>query len=164
MSARLFRPGFALLAALALPLAACGGGEDADTTTVVESTESADAPAMPTDPVGGDVTVDGTIAAAGTDLTALPVADATANIDGWIAKLEGAEFEQADGIVAGLRELKTQLATMPLDGSAIGATLADLGDETTAAAAGASSSSQDGLRTLGRTLSTAGERLGGTSM
>lgn len=160
-----------LLAALALPISACGGDE-VDTTATVVDTETADpmaADPMATDPMAtgtmaGDVTVDQTIAAAGSDLTMLPVADATANIDGWIATLQGAEFDQAEGIREGLNELKAELTAMPLNGAAIGETLADLGDLTTQSAATASTSSQEGLRTLGGALSAAGAKLGGSSM
>ena len=160
-----------LLAALALPISACAGDETDEVATVVDT----DADPMAADPMAdpmatgtmaGDVTVDGTIAAAGSDLTALPVADATANIDGWIAKLGAPDvaFDQKDGIVNGLNELKAELAAMPLDGAAIGETLADLGDLTTESAATASTSSQEGLRTLGGALSAAGAKLGGSSM
>ena len=157
-----------LLLALALPLAACGGDEAAETTVVtetpaVEAPMEADpmAPADPmaADPMASDVTVDGTIAAAGTDLTALAPAAAVENIDGWIAKLEGDQF--AD-VRANLTELKAQLTATPLDGAAIGATLTELGEQTTASAAGASSSSQEGLRTLGGALSATGARLTGS--
>ena len=162
-----------LLLAVALPLAACGGDEATDTTTVVtpdattEPMAPADPmttpePAAPTGTMASDVTVDGTIAAAGTDLTALAPAAAVENIDGWIAKLEGAEFAQAGALRTGLTQLKTQLTATPLDGAAIGATLTDLGEQTTASAAGASSSSQEGLRTLGGALTAAGQKLGGT--
>ena len=162
---------YLLLAALALPLSACGGDE-AD-TTVIETPATTDPmatdPMAPADPMAGgtmagDVTVDGTIAAAGSDLTALAPAAAIENIDGWIAKLQGAEFDQQNEIMNGLQELKTELSATPLDGAAIGETLADLGDETTAAAATASTSSQEGLRTLGAALTAAGQKLGGSSM
>ena len=161
---------YLLVAALALPLAACGGDEAADTTVVDTTAEPAtgtmdpamDAP-MDDGTMASDVTVDGTIAAAGTDLTALPAADAVANIDGWIAKLEGAQFDQAGDLTSGLRELKTQLGAMPLDGSAIGETLSELGELTTASAGTASSSSQEGLRTLGGALSATGAKLSGGS-
>ena len=157
---------YLLVAALALPLAACAGDEAADTTVVDTTTDPMATDPMAADPMAdgtmaSDVTVDGTIAAAGTDLTALPAADAVANIDGWIATLEGAQFDQAGDITAGLRELKTQLGAMPLDGAAIGATLTEIGDLTTASAATASSSSQEGLRTLGGALSATGAKLSG---
>ena len=115
-----------------------------------------------TDPMASDVTVDGTIAAAGTDLTAMAIPAATANIDGWIAKLEGDQFSE---LRLDLARLKTQLTASPLDGAAIGATLTELGEQTTASAASASSSSQEGLRTLGSALSATGARLtGGSTM
>ena len=160
-----------LLLAFALPLAACGGDEAADTTVVDTTDPAATAPMddpmaadpmavdpMAADPMASDVTVDGTIAAAGTDLTALAPAAAVANIDGWIAKLEGEQFA---GLRTDLGTLKTQLTATPLDGAAIGATLIKLGEATTASAAGASSSSQEGLRTLGGALSATGTKLAG---
>lgn len=165
---------YLLVAALALPLAACGGDEAGDTTVVDTTTDPMVTDPMVADPMAtdpmaggtmaGDVTVDGTIAAAGTDLTALAPAAAISNIDGWIAKLETAEFDQSDDLVEGLRELKTELGAMPFDGSAIGETLNDLGELTTASAATASSSSQEGLRTLGGALSATGARLSGGTM
>ena len=152
---------YLLLAALALPLSACGG-DKADTTTVeAPATTEPMAPA-PSGTMTDDVTVDGTVQAAGTDITALPAADAVANIDGWIAKLQGAQFDQAGAITTGLGTLKTQLQTTPLNGAAIGQTLTTLGTETTAAAATASSSSQAGLRTLGSALTAGGQKLSGS--
>ena len=166
-----------LFLALALPLAACGGDEAAD-TTVVDTTDPMVDDAMSDDmtavdpmasdsmsdgAMASDVTVDGTIAAAGSDLTALAPAAAIANIDGWLAKLDGAQFGQAGEIRNGLEELKAELSASPLDGAEIGETLADLGQQTTATAAEASSSSQAGLRALGSALSAAGAKLGGTS-
>ncbi|HEX8298395.1 MAG TPA: hypothetical protein VF594_04475 [Rubricoccaceae bacterium] len=158
-----------LLLALALPLAACGGDEAetaTDTTAPAAdapmATEPMTEPGATTDPMASDVTVDGTIAAAGTDLTALAPAAAIQNIDGWIAKLEGDQFSE---LRLDLERLKAQLSTTPLDGAAIGATLTELGEATTASAAGASSSSQEGLRTLGGALSSTGARLtGGSAM
>lgn len=151
-----------LLLALALPLAACGN-DDAPTTetTGVNPGTATTAPATPApmDPLASDVTVDGTIAAAGQDITMMPIADATANIDGWIAKLEGDQFAE---IRTTLERLKLDLAAQPIDNAALGATLSSLGTQTTAAAATASTSSQEGLRTLGGALSAAGAKLSGS--
>lgn len=150
-----------LLLALALPLAACGN-DDAATTETPGSNPGTMAPApAPPAPMASDVSVDGTIAAAGSDITAMPVAAATANIDGWIATLEGERFAE---IRTTLGRLKLDLAAQPIDNAALGATLTSLGEQTTTAAATASSSSQDGLRTLGSTLSAAGSRLSGSAM
>lgn len=154
-----------LLLALALPLAACGNDDAATTettTTVPEAVPSTTTPSpAPTAPVVSDVTVDGTIAAAGQDITMMSVPAAVANIDGWIAKLEGERFAE---IRTTLERLKLDLAAQPIDNAALGATLTSLGEQTTASAATASSSSQEGLRTLGGALSAAGARLSGSAM
>ena len=152
---------YLLLAALALPLSACGG-DTADTTTVeAPATPDPMAP-VPSGTMAGDVTVDGTIAAAGSDITMMAPAAAIENIDGWIAKFGDLDFDQKTQIVTGLQTLKTQLQATPLDGAAIGQTLTLLGTETTAAAATASSSSQEGLRTLGSALTAGGQKLSGS--
>lgn len=149
-----------LVGALALPLAACGN----DTATVDPAptavTDPA-APMTPTEPLADNATVDGTNAAIGTDITALPMAAATANIDSWMSQLEGDRF--AD-LRASLEMLKLDLAAQPLDGPKIGATLSTLGQQTTAAAAGASTSSQAGLQQLGASLSAAGAKLSTPAM
>ena len=154
-----------LVGALALPLAACGNDTETATTEPMTTTEPmapATDPMAPADPMANDVTVDGTNAAIGSDITALPAAAALANINGWIAKLEGDQF--AD-LRASLETLKLDLAAQPMDGTKIGATLSTLGTQTTAAAAGASSSSKAGLEQLGASLSAAGAKLsGGTAM
>lgn len=105
-----------------------------------------------------DVTAEGTLEAIPAEgLTAMDPMAAIGNIDAWIAKLDGADFDNADEIRGGLMQLKDQLQQMPLDGSAIGATLVDLGTWTTEAAPG------DGaLQQLGSALVASGERL--TSM
>ena len=72
----------------------------------------------------------------------------------WIAKLDG--NEAAAPIVEGLKTLKGQLTATPLDGSAIGATLVELGTGTKAAAAGDGS-----LEQLGEALENAGNTLMG---
>lgn len=140
--------------ALALPLAACGGDETADADVVVEPD-----PVVVADPMvdeAPEVTAQGTLDAvteAG-GLTALAPGAAVANIDGWIAQLEGNEAFAPT--VEGLQTLKTQLTTDPLDGAAIGATLAMLGEQTTAAAGGDAA-----LEQLGDALSSAGATLAG---
>lgn len=150
-----------LVGALALPLAACGNDTatvDPATTTTMDPVT----PMTPADPLADNATVDGTNAAIGADITAMPMMAATQNIDSWISQLEGDRF--AD-IRASLEMLKLDLAAQPLDGAKIGATLSTLGQQTTAAAAGASSSSQAGLQALGTKLSSAGAMLsGGTAM
>lgn len=151
--------------ALALPLAACGN-DDAATTPGSNPGTTATADPMvatpaPMDPLASDVTVDGTIAAAGSDITMMSVPAAVANINGWIAKLQGDQFAE---IRTTLERLKLDLAATPINNAALGATLSSLGTQTTAAAAGASTSSQEGLRTLGGALSAAGTKLSGSTM
>ncbi|MEL6615069.1 MAG: hypothetical protein AAFQ43_04995 [Bacteroidota bacterium] len=157
-----FLPLAALL--LALPLAACGGDEAADDAATGDAyaddgaaaSDAAPADAATTD--APDVDVPGTIAALESGLTAIPLADATANIDGWIATLEGTQFTD---ISASLQALRTDLQAESIDGAAVGAHLSRLGELTTEAATGASSSSQEGLMRLGELLSTAGSSLTG---
>ena len=150
---------FALL--FALTLTACTEGDtttvettDPDVTTVDPVT-----PAMPDTmaaPMMDDVTAQGTLDAvqAAGGLTDLAPATAVANIDAWIAKLDG--MDGTDGVVDGLQTLKTQLTTTPLDGNAIGQTLMSLGEQTTAVAGDDASLSQ-----LGSALTSAGETLTG---
>lgn len=157
-----YLPLFAL--ALALPLAGCGDGETVDATDtdvvavdpVVEDDPMADDTMMDEAP---EVTAQGTLDAvqeAG-GLTSLAPGAAVANIDGWIAALDG--NEAAAPVVENLQTLKTQLTTDPLDGSAIGATLVALGEQTVAAAGGDAA-----LEQLGSALTSAGQTLTGDSM
>lgn len=157
---------FALLAlALSLPLAACGTDEtvEVDDVDVVDDAAMMDDDAMMDDTMVDDdmaatdaVTAQGTLDAVGAagGLTALAPGAAVANIDGWIAQLEGNEAFAPT--VEGLRTLKTQLTTDPLDGAAIGQTLSMLGEQTTAAAGG-----DTALEQLGSALSAAGAELSG---
>ena len=150
---------FRLLLALALlPLAACGDADDAvvtdDATVVTDDTvvlDDADG-TMAADDVTAEGTIDAAVDAGG--LTSIAPDAAVANIDAWIAKLTG--VAGAEGVVDGLGTLRTQLTTDPLDGAAIGSTLASLGDMTSAAAAGDAA-----LESLGRTLTEAGNTLMG---
>ena len=157
---------------LALGLSACADNTDATDDVDVAVTTSddpmtADAPAGDpmTDPMAGTATtadtsvtaqstVDAATAAGG--VTSLAPAAALANIDGWIAKLEG--NADAAPVVANLRMLRGQLSATPIDGAAVGQTLTQLGEQTTAAAAGAGSQ-QASLEALGGALSEAGAAL-----
>lgn len=147
--------------ALALPLAACGTDETAEVEVVedpvVEDVVVED-PAMDGDMADADdaVTAQATLDAVNEagGLTALAPGAAVANIDSWIAQLEGNDAFAPT--VEGLQTLKTQLTTDPLDGAAIGATLSMLGEQTTAAAGG-----DTALEQLGSALSAAGEQLTG---
>lgn len=106
--------------------------------------------------MSADVTAAGTLDAAESagGLTELAPSTAVSNIDAWIARLDG--MPSAAPIVTNLRTLRSQLQSAPLDGMAIGMTLSELGEQTTAAAAGDAS-----LRQLGQALSQAGGMLSG---
>ncbi len=161
---------FLLLAfALVLPLAACADpepdGDEIVTDDGVMIDDAADDLDMDDDMMMDDdammadpVTAQGTLDAVPAEgLTAMSPATAIANIDNWIAQLDGADFENADEIRDGLMTLKDQLQTTPLDGSAIGETLTNLGTWTVQSA-GADAA----LTNLGQALESAGQSL--TSM
>ena len=109
---------------------------------------------MMSDDMAPSVTVEGTLDAAQSagGLTEIAPSAAVSNIDGWIARLEGTPSNAP--IVANLRTLRSQLQAPTLDGTAIGQTLAELGEQTTAAAAGDAS-----VRRLGQALSQASQML-----
>jgi hypothetical protein len=138
--------------AFLLPLAACE-------TEEVEPIET-DADVVAVDPIDtpmtDEVTVEGTIAAAGDDITALAPAAALDNINGWIDRLDGADFQNATEIREGLMTLRDQLQEAPLNGAAIGETLTNLGTWTVEAAGGTGD-----LATLGNALQSAGQNLTG---
>lgn len=152
--------------ALALALTACAP-RDQDVTTpqptpgATTGMPPADG-AMTDDPMSDDmdmasgVTAEATLDAAQSagGLTSLAPTAAVSNIDAWIAQLDG--VPAAAPVVANLRTLKSQLQAPTLDGMAIGMTLSELGEQTTAAA-GADAS----LRQLGQALSQAGSALSG---
>ena len=150
-----------LLALALLPLAACADADDTvatddvDVVAVEPVTEPMDDPAM-ADPMADDVTAQGTLDAVQSagGLTNMAPTAAVANIDAWIAKLDG--MDAAAPVVDGLQTLKGQLTATPLDGAAIGATLVMLGDQTTAAAGDDTS-----LQQLGQALTSAGNTLQG---
>ena len=158
-----FTPLLVLL--LAFSLAACA---DDDTVAENQMEEVPTTEVVPLDPEpvvpadAPEVDVPGTIAALESGLTNIPAGAAVDNINGWIAKLDGAGFEGADEITDHLAQLRGELQETELDGAAIGGHLSRLGELTTAAADGASSSSQEGLRTLGGLLSSGGAMLSGT--
>ena len=156
-----------LALALTLPLAAC-----ADDTTPADDAVVVDPVDPVVDPIDdgtmmddgmmadgmADVTAQGTLdAVPAGGLTEMAPATAVGNIDQWIARLDGATFENSDEIRQGLMTLKDQLQTTPLDGSAIGETLTNLGNWTEASAGGDASLTQ-----LGQALASAGQNL--TSM
>ena len=157
---------FALLCALlALPLAACGNDDAVETTDPVV-TDTYDDTAVEDDgmmddatsagDVAADVDLAGTIAAAGSDVTAIEPSAALANINGWINTLDGQTFTNATEIRDGLISLKEQLQANPLDGAAIGAILTDLGTWTKASAPDNAE-----IQTLGDALLAGGAKLTG---
>ena len=150
--------------ALTLSLTACAQREadvvaprpaPGTTTGAMPADGAMDDPIM-SDGMASSVTVEGTLDAAQSagGLTAIAPSAAVSNIDGWIARLEGTPANAP--IVANLRTLRSQLQAPTLDGMAIGRTLAELGEQTTAAAAGDAS-----VRQLGQALSQAGQTLTG---
>lgn len=147
----------ALLIALALPFAACESTPDEPVVDdpIVETVE--EAPDDTTTAAAEAVTPEGTVEAvqAAGGLTALPGEAAVANIDGWIAQLEGnADFAP---VVEDLQLLRGQLQESPIDGAAVGATLQRLGEATTGAAG-----DNESLQTLGAALTEGGNALAGS--
>ncbi len=152
-----------LALALLLPLAACETEPDVDATTI-DTTD----PIVTEDPMMDDtmddgmmdadaVTAQGTLDAVPADgLTAMAPATALANIDSWIDQLDGATFTNASEIRQGLMTLRDQLQEDPLNGSAIGETLTNLGNWTSEAAGGDAALGQ-----LGSALTSAGNGLTG---
>ena len=156
-----------LCALLVLPLAACADDDAAVDTVdpvVVDDTDiDMVEPGMDDnmdDNMAGDVAADvdlpGTIAAAGSDITALEPSAALGNINGWINTLDGQTFPNATEIRDGLMTLRDQLQASPLDGAAIGATLTNLGDWTAASAP-----DNADIQTLAGALRSGGEKLTG---
>ena len=146
---------------LALSLTACAPRESdvvtpqpAPGATTGVSPDDPMSDAMSADGMAPSVTAEGTLDAAESagGLTNLAPSAALANIDGWIAQLEGTPA--AAPVVANLRTLRSQLQASPIDGMAVGMTLSELGEQTTAAAGGDAS-----LRQLGQALSQTGAML-----
>lgn len=138
--------------ALLLAVFAAGCAQTPMETTPSATTVRSIAPAAA-------VTATGTVSAAQAagGLTRLAPAAAVANIDGWIARLDG--VPAAAPVVTDLQTLRLQLQAMPIDGRAVGLTLTRLGAATSAAA-----SADASLRPLGAALSDAGAMLTSGSM
>lgn len=152
-----------LALALTLPLAACGA-DDTDDTAVVEPTTPAVDPMMEDnttmngDMAMNDVTAQSTLdAVPAGGLTEMAPSAALSNIDSWIAQLDGATFTNSTEIRDGLMTLRDQLQATPIDGSAVGETLTNLGTWTVEAAG-----TDTALTNLGNALQSAGQNL--TSM
>lgn len=118
-----------------------------------EETMDAEMPA----PVG-EPTVAETNAALEQGVGAIPAQDALNNIDGWIARLEGAEFAQRDDIVQGLRDLRAALQESPIDGGRVADLLEDLGSWTSQAGTDAGNAD---VQRLGQLLTENAQRLRG---
>lgn len=125
---------------LTLPLfalAACGGEAETEIAET-EFEEAADMDAarpVGTMPGAEGVSINETVDAvrgAGNDITAIPPAAATGVIDGWIAKLSATPG--ANNVVAGLQQLRAELASGNIDGARVGSLLTDLARETRALA------------------------------
>jgi hypothetical protein len=138
-----------LLALPLLALAACEPEAEEPAPVSEGADMAAEAPA---------VDVAGTITALGGGVTALPLAAAQDNVNGWIAELDGADFEGADGIADNLRLLRAELSRDDLDGPEIGQILSRLGEQTASAAALDASGD---LARLAALLNDAGRALGG---
>ena len=106
--------------------------------------------------------VDSTIKAIQDGLTNLATDKAVKNIDGWMQKLEEADFRGAKGIHDNLGKLKRQLESGSPDGAAIGELLVTLGEATVRAAANASGKQGEQIKQLGELLSRSSEGLQGS--
>lgn len=132
-----------LMLPLALTLVSCGGNEAAE--AVNEATETvgdvgndiADGTRdmMNNDAVAGNagmVSINETVDAvrnAGGDITAIPAGAAVANIDGWIAKLNG--IDGTGEVTENLKELKEELTDADgIDGKEVGTLLKALAEDT----------------------------------
>lgn len=131
------------LLALCLPLAvmACGDGVETDGDATVETiTPAVTTNTMPTtsEPISPDTDMDAmgmtsanetmdAIRSAG-GITNMAPATAVANIDNWIAKLDG--MDGTSEVTDNLKELKMQLTSGNIDGAKVGQLLAALGEDT----------------------------------
>ncbi len=135
---------FALLPALALSFTVVSAQVD-DPSMGTETTTEAPA-------VTPQATLDAVEAAGG--LTQLDPTAAVANIDSWIAELEG--VPGSDSVSQGLTTLKEQLTASSIDANAVGMTLSSLGAQTTALGEAGTP-----LAALGEALSSSGAELSG---
>ncbi|MFN3596634.1 MAG: hypothetical protein ACK41D_05120 [Rubricoccaceae bacterium] len=140
-------------------------GTVVDTTVannqVVETGDPSDM-SMDNEPADNTVTPEGTASTIDGGLTAITVDAAVRNINGWLNRLDGADFPQASDIRSGLRDLRGELQNDVIDGARVASLLADLGRWTSEAAASAAPDAQSGLQSLGTSLSNAANSLRGT--
>ncbi|MDX1420595.1 MAG: hypothetical protein R3181_11560 [Rubricoccaceae bacterium] len=149
---------YAFAAVLLIGLAACA--EETEVEPVAEPVPMEEPAPMPEPaaPAPGTVDVAGTISALQGGITALPMNAAIDNINGWIAQLEGADFDGSDEMVEELTELRDELQASPIDGAEVAESLTELGRMTSEV--GADVGNAD-LEQLGNLLSTAGNQLSG---
>lgn len=102
---------------------------------------------------------DTTIKAFQEDLTEFGVAKGIKNIDGWMDKLEQADFRGAKVIHENLGKLKGQLEADDLDGAAIAKLLRTLGEETKRAASHAEGAGSEKITRLAELLLKSGADL-----
>jgi hypothetical protein len=147
-----------LFGAFALTLAACASDTEVEPAEPMTDTEMMDEPMPePAAPApAASVDVPGTISALQGGITAIPMNAAIDNINGWIAQLEGADFEGADALVAKLEELRGELQATPISGADVAESLTELGRMTGEAATAAGSAD---LQQLADLLSGAGNQL-----
>ncbi len=147
-----------LMATLAIGLSACADEtEDVDDLDLDETEQMED----DMDTMGtADVDVGGTISALEAGVYDMSIDAAVANIDGWIARMEG--NPDLANITSNLEELRMELMAPQLDGPRVGELMMELGDQTMAAAEGSAMAEQ--LNELGDMLSQAGQQLTGGVM
>lgn len=166
MLTRFFSP--LLVLALVLPFAACET-DTASENAVEEVAEDEIAPidpaiGPPEGPIDENVTLDGTLdALTSGDLTAMPINAAVANINGWITKINDADFEGDAELVDNLQQLRDLLTDDQIDGPAVGDRLVRIGELTAVISNVAAPDAQAGLAQLGETLGQAGLALGGSA-
>lgn len=152
-----------LLVPAALAFVACGNNE---ATTEVEEMEAEledvgnDVGAMGTaamDKMAGMTSINETVDAvrnAGGDITAIPAGAALANVDAWIAKLDG--VDGAGEVRNGLKELREELTEGEIDGREVGTILNALAEDTRELAP-----NNAALAGLAQALEAGGQKLGG---
>jgi len=138
-----------------LTLAACEAPEPR-----VDAPGGVDTPGVVTDPADTEVapppTADATADALELNLTQFTPRAARENIDGWVERIEGVQFQRRDDILDALRQLRSEVQREPVDAGRIAELLGDLGNWTSAAG---SDADHPGVQRLGQVLSNASERI-----
>ncbi len=107
--------------------------------------------------------IDSTIKALQNGITDMSPEQGVKSIDGWITKLESADFRGAKGIRDNLVKLKKHLESGNLDGAAIGQLLSTLGGATVRAAGQANGKDGTKVQELGEALNSCATELEGSS-